>query len=384
MNCIQPTKQRNIAGNNALFLPVAAIQLTICLLFTVLLSTTSPAQTSFLATSLPSQPGECNYSYFSSNVDVTSFLALDTSAPPGMPGGAGAMPQYWDFSQPQQPYETVLQVNIVPAANGGDSEYFQSATYAEMDTMATNNIIGWQYYGFTSSGRVCYGLDEPVAGASPEAVLAPACVDIPSTVQLNQTWSNQLYWMTLYYQFILVSNYMSYSAVVDAYGTLILPQIGSVPALRVHETHSYAISEVSLTPILLDISTNEYYYWLVPNLGVAAQVTLLGNNALYPAAMPYTNTVVRMFSANYFTNTSVTTSTNSSSNSVPVPGDLSIQNTGASIVLNWLAFTNCASYRVDFAPCLPPSWQSLGYTTDTCWTDSIGPIQGWYRVVGSP
>jgi hypothetical protein len=110
MNRNQPTKLRNIHGRNAIFLPVAAEKLILYLVFNLLLSITSPAQTTFLASSLPSQPGECNYSYFSSNVDVTSFLALDTSAPPGMPGGAGAMPQYWDFSQPQQPYETVLQV----------------------------------------------------------------------------------------------------------------------------------------------------------------------------------------------------------------------------------------------------------------------------------
>ena len=134
----------------------------------------------------------------------------------------------------------------------------------------------------TNQGRIYYGFDEPVAGASPEAVFVPPTIDIPATVQLGQTWTRSLYWPTLYYEVILVSNYFTCCANVDAAGSMALPGIGTVQALRVHEVHSYTISEVTDPPILLDMHTNDYYYWLVPGVGVAVQVILYGNNVLYP------------------------------------------------------------------------------------------------------
>ena len=112
----------------------------------------------------------------------------------------------------------------------------------------------------SNSGRLCYGLDAPENEPVTEwAVFVPPTVDIPSTVQLGQTWSGSLYWLTIYYEILLVSNYYSFSASVDAYGTLVLPAIGAVPALRVHEIDTYRVSDVSDPPLLLDINTNQVH-----------------------------------------------------------------------------------------------------------------------------
>jgi len=351
------------------------------LVFSGFLAATASAQVLFTTNDLPSQPGYYNCSYCSTNIDVTALLALstniDTNAPPPPEGNAPTL-QAWKLSYPQQSYEFVLRVDIVAATNGGDNEYFPSATYAEQDTVEPTNVIGWQYYGFTNAGRLCYGLDARAPHASTQAVFIPPSVDIPATIQLGQTWNRSSYWFTTYAEIILVSNYFSDSAVVDAYGTVNLPQLGSVSAVRVHETHSYALSEIwgdSVVPI--DLHTNEYYYWLVPGLGVAAQLLVLGDNVLSPGGLPYTNSFSRMYFANYFNN--------SPTQVVPMSTNLGLQILGSSILLNWQPFTNSTHYRVDYVESLPSTnWEPLGYTSGNSWTDLISSAQRFYRVVGSP
>jgi hypothetical protein len=340
-------------------------------------------QVVFSTNSLPCQVGEYNCSYYSADIDVSDMLSL-TNSGPSLPGETNVL-QYWDFSQPEEPSESVLRTDIVAPEDGANSDLFPDATYAEQDTMDTTNQLEWRYYGFTSSdgdpGRLYYGLDEPTDQPVTEwAVFNPPSVDVPSSVQLGQTWSRSLYWLSTYYEIILASNYFTADATVDAFGTLVLPGLGSVPALRVHEIHSYIVSDANDPSLVLDINTNQYYYWLVPGIGVAAQVLLLGNNVLDPTNMPYTNAVQRMFFANYYTNSA------SSSNSLPPPpsGDLSIQQQGGSVVLNWLVMTNAVEYRVDFTFSLPANWQTLTYTPATSWTDLLTSTNRFYRVVGIP
>ncbi len=346
----------------------------------------SQAQLQFTTNDLPCQVGQYNCSYFSSNVDVSRYLTLVTNGAPPIGGVEPPVQQFWGFSQSQQPYESILRTDIISPTNGAYGSYFPSASYAEQDTMEPSFAIGWSYYGFgdesTNQGRIYYGFDEPVAGASPEAVFVPPTIDIPATAQLGQTWTRSLYWPTLYYEVILVSNYFTCCANVDAAGSMALPGIGTVQALRVHEVHSYTISEVTDPPILLDTHTNDYYYWLVPGVGVAVQVFLYGNNVLYPADMVYTNTVQRMYFANYFTNSTVTGPTNSIP---PFQTNLQISLQGTSVVLNWDTFTNSTNYEVDFTRSLSPTgWQPLGTTSGNTWTDSMSYAQGFYRVVGTP
>jgi hypothetical protein len=363
----------------------AKLQLFFCL--STMASVSAPAQTTFTTNSLPCQFGEDYCSYYSTNVNVTAMLALATNGAPPVPGGGTNVSQFWDFSQAEQPCETVLRTDIIAPEDGANSGQFPDATYAEQDTLEPTNQIGWLYYGFTdsgtNSGRLCYGIDAPEDVPVTEwAVFVPPTVDIPSTVQFGQTWSGSLYWLSIYFEIIPVSNYYSYSASVDAFGTLVLPEIGAVPALRVHEIESYTVSVASDPPLLLDINTNQYYYWLVPGIGVAAQVLLLGNNVLYPTDLPYTNMVQRMYYASYFTN-SGSTSPPSGPTLSPFPTDLYIQEQSGSVVLNW-TLSNAVNFRIDYTGPLATNWQALGNTTSTSWTDTITAAQRFYRVVGLP
>lgn len=344
------------------------------------------AQPTFTTNSLPCQIGQYNRSYFCSNIDVSGLLSLTTNVfNLGPQGPFTNIDQFWDFSWDQQTNESVLRVDIVPASAGGYASSFPNASYAEQNTFEPSNILGWQYYGFCNGGpnpgRLYYGLDEPCFGVTPQAVFTPPAVDIPTEVQFNQTWSNSLYWLTLYFQTFVVSNSLSCTAAVDAYGVLLLPQIGAVSALRIHQVNSYALTV--LVPFESLAFTNDDYFWVVPGLGIAAQIEVYGNTPLPPSMLPYTNTFQRMFFANYFTNPIAITGPKT--NFTGPPTDLQAQIQSNLLILNWSYLTNCTNYRVDFSPSIsPPNWNAVGFTTNTSWTNSPVFQQGFYRVSGNP
>jgi hypothetical protein len=308
------------------------------------------AQPVFSSSSLPGNVGQYVRAYYSTNVNVASMLALTNGA------------QYWDFSAPQQSYESVQRTDIVGPDDAGDAASFPAATYAERDTLEPTNQIAWRYYTLTNQGRVYYGFDDPVNDpVTPLAVFLQPTLDVPASVQSGQTWNRTVDWLNVADSFIVISNHFATSATVDAYGTLVLPSIGSVPALRVHEIQSYQFYEVG---VLLNAYTNQYYYWLVPGLGIAAQVNNISDNSL-----PSTNSVLRVFESNYFTDT-------------PVTGlQIHIQNNSA--LLGWNAISNISEYRVESLGSLNnTTWQLLGLPTTNAWSDAVTGTQKFYRVFG--
>lgn len=322
------------------------------------------AQQVFSSTSLPGAIGQYVRAYYSTNVNVAALLALTNG------------PEQWDFSQPQQPDESVMRTDIVGPNDAGDAGDFPAAAYAERDTLEPTNEIAWRYYSFTNQGRIYYGVDNPLdLNASPIAVFEPPTVDIPASVQYGQTWNRTLDWTSLYFGFIVVSNHFTDASTVDAYGTLMLPAIGSVPALRVHEVHVYQAYELisGIPPSLVDLHTNQYYYWLVPGLGVAAQVFLFGDNALAPGGLPDTNEVLRVFASNYFTNRVILRS---------VAG-LRIRLRAGTAQLDWQAMSNAAEYQVESAGDLGnPNWQIAGAPDTNGWSEVVNQNQKFYRVFG--
>jgi hypothetical protein len=283
--------------------------------------------------------------------------------------------QYWDFSQPQQDYETVLRTDIIDPADGMGGGSFTNALYAEQDTMETmesTNQNAWRYYSITNQGRIYYGSYVTNTDADGYQMFSPPTLDVPATVTNGQTWTRTTSWdSTIYTIFgpVPIDYQFSATANVDAYGTLVLPVIGAVPALRVHEVHGY-IGTLDGSPEEIEIVTNQYYYWLVPGLGVAVQVLQYGNNILDPGSMPFTNSVERMFHASYF----------------PVASpSLYIHLQSGSALLNWDTFPNSSSYQVQAIGSLGgTNWQLLGLTTTNSWSDTLSTTQRFYRVVGIP
>jgi hypothetical protein len=336
------------------------------------------AGSTFSATNLPSVAGQYNCSYYSTdNPNVPAMLTLTTNPPVGGPPlpGTGAT---WDFSQPQQPGETILRTDIISPANGMDGGSFPDAAYAEQDTTETpsgTNQSAWRYYGITDQGRSYYGFYVPDSDADGLAVFDPPTTDIPPTVVYGQTWTRATSWNTTVEGIYGIYNEFSDTVTVDASGTLILPNIGGVSALRVHEIQGYTALLDGYVPV--EIATNQYYYWLVPGLGVAVQITEYGVNTLEPTyPLPYTNSVERMFYASYLPKPLPSPAT---------PVNLYLQLQNGSACLTWNPFTNSAIYQVQSAGSLiSPNWQALGLTSNTNWSDALSPTQRFYRVIGFP
>ena len=330
----------------------------------LLLTLPAVAQTNFSSASLPGTVGNYFRAYYSTNVNVAALLTLTKGA------------QTWDFSAGQQSYESIQRTDIVGPDDAGDAASFPAATYAERDTIEPSSQIAWRYYSLTNQGRYYYGLDNPLeVDASPVAIFNSPTLDIPATVQYGQTWSRAVNWSSLFFGFIPMSTDFTETSTVDAYGTLTLPAIGSVPALRVHETHTYQVYEIvsGSSPVQLDLHTNQYYYWLVPGLGVAAQVYLFGDNVLYPGSLDHTNAVLRVFNANYFTNQVV----------LGAVSGLRLRVQGTNALLNWQWMTNATKYRVDSAATLNnASWQTAGQPTTNSWTNAVSGSRQFYRVFG--
>ncbi len=336
-----------------------------CLAATLCVS--ARGQTTFPSSDLPHQVGQYLQAYYSTN--STGLSALLTA-----PGG----PQRWDISRSQTATETVLRTDIITPANGADGSSFPQATYAEQDTMEPNSQISWSYYNLTGTGRTYYGFYNPLdQNADYLVVFDEPTVDIPLTVHYGQTWNRSVTWSGLVLGLFPIDYQFHASATVDAYGTLVLPSLGAVPALRVHEVHGYEADEPNgdgtSTPV--DIHTNQFYYWLVPKIGVAVQVFEFGDNVLFPAGLPYTNSLVRTFQASYYTN-------------APILGSVSgltIRATSGSARLNWLGFTNAAGYRVEYIGTpANPAWQFLGQSGSNSWSDPLTATQRFYRVFATP
>jgi hypothetical protein len=330
-----------------------------------LLALEANSQVVFSAADLPSHAGQYSRAYFSTNADLSALL--------GQPGG----PRRWDFSQPRQPNESIRRTDIVTTDDGGQGASFPDAVYAERDTDEPASQIAWRYYTITNAGRLYYGFYDPVDDpVTPLVVFDHPTLDVPASVQYGQTWNRSVAWTNIFME-LPIAYHFAAGAKVDAYGTLALPDLGEVPALRVTETHNWDYSEyiVDLGWLPIDSHTDLYYYWLCPEIGMPVQILSFGNNVLYPIPLPHTNEVLRVFAASYFTNQPPFN---------PV-SKLSIRLNNGLGILAWRQATNASSYRVESSGGLPlTNWQLLGLPATNSWSDPLTSTQRFYRVLYTP
>lgn len=324
------------------------------LIFTLLLSCASAgAQFTFRASDLPSQVGQYSRAYISTNVDASGLV--------GSTGG----PQRWDFSHKLQPNEPVRRMDVVAPTDGGHNSDFPNAAYAERYTDETAGTQSWDYYRIgLNVGRTDYGFYASFLGGA--TVLSPPVVDIPDPLGLGTNWSYTTVETTDAIAFDPV--HANVSATVDAYGTVALPQIGEVAALRVNQL-------TMAQSFLGGIQYFREYYWLVPGIGKAVHVISAHSDSPPPLGFTNTYEVRRMFEANSLSPPPVFT---------PV-ANLHIQTQGGLALLTWQPATNASGYRVDGLGTLATTnWQSLGLPTTNFWSDSLTATQRFYRVYVRP
>ena len=340
---------------------------TICLLLGLLLFTPSAqAQVTIAVTNLPSRVGVDYYRAYINTADVGISGLL------GTPGG----PRRWDFSPPQRPDEVVRRTDIVAVSDGGHGAGFGAAAYAERVTNEGNGRQDWSYYRLvTNVARRYYGFYDAVANPDCPAKTFTT-YDLPATVSYGQTWSRTVDFADCASGFNLAVHFTS-QATVDAWGTVVLPGIGEVPALRLNEMNTY---DVTLVDFGIPLSTTTYrnYYWLVRGIGKAVHILSPGyTGTSAPADFATAKTFLRTFESNtardYLTPLTVS--------------DLRLTRQGTWAVLDWRPEPNASGYRVETLGSLSSTnWQLVTEPSVNTWSNllSVTETQRFFRVFSKP
>jgi len=323
----------------------------LCLCLTLLGALSTQAQITFTAAQLPTAIGNYIEEYVSTNANPSTII--------GPTGG----PQVWDFSQAQQPEEIVRRVDIVPPADGGQQASFPNAAYAERYIDEPNDILEWDYYSLTNSiGRYYFGSYAPDAGAS---VFSPPAIDIPTMVGYGTNWS-----YTVNTTLETITEQDSVSATVDAFGTVILPQLGSFPALRVNQLTT---TKEFIGNTLFNTFYIREYYWLVPGFDKAVHIVSQVSSTPPPANFTSAYEIRRVFAVY-------------SVSLIPSPvGSLRISLQKDSAILDWLAASNASAYQVQAVGDLTlTNWQILASPASNSWSEPVTTTQRFYRVFIEP
>jgi hypothetical protein len=194
---------------------------------------------------------------------------------------------------------------------------------------------------------------------------APA-VDIPGSIAFGTNWTFS--WVAdVGYEIDLTAN-----ATVDAYGTMVLPQIGEVSALRVNQL---SCEQRFIGVLLLQTSYFREYYWLVPGIGKAVHVISASGSSPPGLNFAPAQEVRRMFEASGITNQ-------------PMFGpvaSLRIRRQSTLAVLDWPRQTNASGYRVEaLGNVADTNWQLLSQPATNSWSEALTTTQRFYRVWWKP
>jgi hypothetical protein len=306
------------------------------------------AQIVFGVADLPVQPGGYYLSYVATNVSVSALL-----------GGTNG-PQRWDFSRTLASVETIQRIDVVLPGDDAYASDFPDATYALRLTDESDGSQSWEFYGVTTNfGRLFYGTDDPLGG---EEVFQPPALDLPDSLRLGSNWN----WSAPESaDFISIT--LSSIGRVDAYGTLVLPNVGEIPALRVNQVNAEQLT-INYAPYGPPEYTREYY-WLVKGIGKAVDIFSSSSTTVPSANFASAQTVYVAFQASTLN---------------PAAG-LGIQVQNGQAFLHWMQATNGSGYLVqDTGTLTGTNWQFLGASATNAWSDTLTATQRFYRVLLQP
>jgi len=342
------------------------------------------AQVALTSSDMFNQPGQYYRAYANA-----SNTTVSVSGVLGTPGG----PQAWDFSS--GPQNVTYRFNYIPAAQGPGGADFVTAgaqiAEQKIDEAATNQQSFLYFKQDPVQGRLDYGFYDPsFSAAQPESVFSPPLQDFPETIYYGETWSG----VTIFYSIIsdpTVGDFpervtITASDHVDAYGLVVLPSLGFMNCLRVHELVQYDIAvDFGLGGGYESLGTQYVlnYYWLSPAHGIVVQMS---SDSPSDGSKPPDNlstgatAFVRMFALNH-------PGGGGGGNTQTIKG-FKITMGPNSALLQWTILSGVTSYRVDYATNLggTPNWQPLGTTTSNFVLDSAVPSaqqRRFYRVVGT-
>jgi hypothetical protein len=351
---------------------------------TVLLAGVSGVQGQITITSLDmfNAPGQYYRSYAADGeTDVTGKI--------GPKGG----PQTWNFAT--GPEDEILRFDyLTPEEAGAPAALFPDAKLVErkrvestekdaflfLDQQMGTGRMNYGYYDESTTGPV--GLDDPAG------VFVPPLLDFPESITLGSTWSAATTWFNAMLGAPMRINYQA-TAEVDAYGFVILPDLGFLECIRVNELAetTYEIkfpggedpdagTSGDFTPVATYYVRN--FYWLAKDKGIVVQMTSKQSSTPPPDEFPTAAQFIRMFETNH---------PEGSRDPQPVT-DLSVTRGKGQVLLSWTKPLNANSFRVEFSAVLgaQANWQELTTTSSNFALDTLDGNEAarYYRVISLP
>jgi hypothetical protein len=218
----------------------------------------------------------------------------------------------------------------------------------------------------------------------PSIPFSQPVVDFPDTIAYLNSWQTSFTTISsfpsldpeLTEDFLLQTTWNS-TFTADAWGIVLLPNLGLVDALRLNEEQVVDIA-ADLGDGWQHIETDyiRSYYWLSPGRGIVAQLTSLQASAPPPLNFDTAAAFVRMFETN---------KEGSSGGTDPQPvANLRVTVSNGLVLIQWSKAANATSYKVEYSPGSmgPGSWQTLGNTSDDFLFDNggFGQASRFYRV----
>lgn len=323
------------------------------------------AQPVFTSADLPSAPGQWYRAYVdTTGVNVSSWVRLK--------GG----PHRWDFSSAPSVTEHIERVDIVAASDGGHGDSFPGATYAERLSRESSPVQSWSYYALDPGrGRLYFGFHDAVSRpANPVNAFRESTLDIPDIVP-GSSWERKVTFddsIDAGFAQVPVLIEFTSRASVDAWGSVVLPGLGELPAWRVNEVNTYVTTDTALG-IPLGTFYVRIYFWLVKGIGKAVHMISKSSSTLPPDDFGLSAYVHRVFESSVVQRPP---------NLDPV-ANLRATRKGDEIFLSWDRNPSAMTYVVQTAPSLDSggSWSGLVTNQDTFLFDSIPRMarQRFYR-----
>jgi hypothetical protein len=292
--------------------------------------------------------------------------------------GTNGGPQIWDFTT--GPTNVTYRFDYVDPTDGGHGGNFPGAKYAERQTIeSTGTAKAWMYLQqVPGTGRRNFGFENPNDDPS-EGQFNPAIIDFPDPLKYQSQWTATTTFDSTIQGLLPIRINYTATATVDAYGTIILPGIGSGDCLRVNELDTYeTLVDMDMTGNYQTFETDyiRTYYFFRPGHGIVAEI-LSQQLSSGPPDINFTDAsqFTRMFELSHTV-------------AGQGPGaitDLTLNLVNGAALLNWSKTPNTVSYRVEYTPSFSGTntWQALGTTSSGFFLDASSSTasQRFYRVV---
>ncbi len=341
------------------------LQETACLCLLLILSLPpfrASGEIVITASDIPSHIGTVSLAYTTTNVDLSSWLPKK------------GINQFWDFSGDRRADESTQELTLVPPNDGGNGGDFPNSDYAER-VIPSDGCTTWSYFSIDPIlGRNYYGFYDPcTSGGSASVPFSSPTVDLPTPIKFGSRWNRIVDYHGNVNNQQFFNTHVIVDAMVDGSGSLVLPSIGKVQALRVYEVRT---SQVSLfgTPLFSELTTN--LYWLSPGIGKAVDLQVVSAVNIDGTPAAGIDSTTRLGIRTYL------------ADGIPsLHPSLYIVRSGRNIQLKWTLIPSASNYEIEAAtnPALG-DWRLVDNVSTNSWKTSLSNAGKaiFFKIVAQP